>query len=770
MVPGRWLGPWVMCRALEAAAAAAQVRRAEGRLGHRAAQCVLHSVSLLGWRLHVTSSPTHHAPTLSPLQTHHDLGVTVAVLADAGGGAPLLVASRFESAFAGSRSKEAGLGESPPQQNGPAAAAGTWEAAGAAGDAATAAADAQPELVPVDSCTLAVEAPSPAAALAASTGHLSLNGSGTTGSKGLILLVPLTLGIGKVRSVRGRLHAQHSAASAGQRTRGQTAVGAGQPLQLWLGLPAALPQPPHPCPHPLLQLNPRYAPQLEVVLTWPQSIGIVGGRPSSSLYFVGCQVDATAGAADTAAGAAPATAGKSSPAGTAAGAAAAPAGHHQAAAAGDLKAHVGSSSSSSGGTVDAAAGVAASSSSGGSSGSVIYLDPHQVQEVSSPLTSGGLWVGSLPARLLTHGPAGSKSCCALNAWSSHPFAQAASCILLLRFCSQLVAYSAQAGYNAWPCYISRRRPPAATRTGCHSVARPHAPCQPPPSTLPWRWASTAAAWVRQCCAQLGVPMSWLLLRCAQLLDGTMLLASNSVLRSQQYLLSHADEYRDLCGRLAALERQSGGAPLVCVTTAEAAAAAAAYDSLRASGEQDTLHACRQRGCTLAAASVGQGSHAQAFLRAKPPCPVADLHPRCAAHSCSIFPAEWEPDEMSSGELSDAEPASDEEQEEDEAEDAAAAAEDEAAAAEAVAAAQAEAAARQRQLEEEPELLVAPLAAAASLTAEGTASAAVAAAAGSPCSRPGVHSPQRQQQQAAAAASSPRQPSLTPRHSRGWELL
>jgi hypothetical protein len=26
VVPGRWLGPWVMCRALEAAAAAAQVR------------------------------------------------------------------------------------------------------------------------------------------------------------------------------------------------------------------------------------------------------------------------------------------------------------------------------------------------------------------------------------------------------------------------------------------------------------------------------------------------------------------------------------------------------------------------------------------------------------------------------------------------------------------------------------------------------------------------------------------------------------------------
>lgn len=37
------------------------------------------------------------------------------------------------------------------------------------------------------------------------------------------------------------------------------------------------------------QVNSRYAPQLQEVLQWPQSAGIVGGRPSSSLYFVGHQ-------------------------------------------------------------------------------------------------------------------------------------------------------------------------------------------------------------------------------------------------------------------------------------------------------------------------------------------------------------------------------------------------------------------------------------------------------------------------------------------------
>eukprot|EP00854_Cymbomonas_tetramitiformis_P009538 gene9538-11303_t len=37
------------------------------------------------------------------------------------------------------------------------------------------------------------------------------------------------------------------------------------------------------------KINERYIPLLAKVLTFPQSVGIVGGRPSSSLYFVGCQ-------------------------------------------------------------------------------------------------------------------------------------------------------------------------------------------------------------------------------------------------------------------------------------------------------------------------------------------------------------------------------------------------------------------------------------------------------------------------------------------------
>lgn len=37
------------------------------------------------------------------------------------------------------------------------------------------------------------------------------------------------------------------------------------------------------------QINPAYLPQLRATFRFPQSLGIVGGKPGSSLYFVGCQ-------------------------------------------------------------------------------------------------------------------------------------------------------------------------------------------------------------------------------------------------------------------------------------------------------------------------------------------------------------------------------------------------------------------------------------------------------------------------------------------------
>jgi hypothetical protein len=38
-----------------------------------------------------------------------------------------------------------------------------------------------------------------------------------------------------------------------------------------------------------VQVNERYLPQLSSILSFPQSVGIVGGRPGASLYFVGVQ-------------------------------------------------------------------------------------------------------------------------------------------------------------------------------------------------------------------------------------------------------------------------------------------------------------------------------------------------------------------------------------------------------------------------------------------------------------------------------------------------
>jgi cysteine protease ATG4 len=156
VVPGRWLGPWVMCRALQAAATAAQQQ-----------------------------------------QQGADMGLAVEVLGDNGGGAPLLVAGRFEAAFApasaggsGAAGEEQEHGQQQVQGGRAAQQNGGRQAPAAA------AATAPAELVPLDSGTLAVEVPPPAAALAASTAQLA--GVGCSG-RGLVLLVPLVLGLGKVR-------------------------------------------------------------------------------------------------------------------------------------------------------------------------------------------------------------------------------------------------------------------------------------------------------------------------------------------------------------------------------------------------------------------------------------------------------------------------------------------------------------------------------------------------------------------------------------------
>ena len=67
-------------------------------------------------------------------------------------------------------------------------------------------------------------------------------------------------------------------AAAATMTTGD-AAGGGQPLLLLIPLTLGAGK-----------VNPLYLPQLQRVLTFPQSVGIVGGRPGSSLLFVGHQV------------------------------------------------------------------------------------------------------------------------------------------------------------------------------------------------------------------------------------------------------------------------------------------------------------------------------------------------------------------------------------------------------------------------------------------------------------------------------------------------
>ncbi|KAI3434857.1 hypothetical protein D9Q98_002911 [Chlorella vulgaris] len=385
VVPGRWLGPWVMCKTLEAAAAAATQ--------HTAAQGV-------------------------------DLGLTVAVLADSGGGAPLLVANRYEPALAvaaagklAQQQQQQHVGKQQPQQQqqelqglgeqGGIAAAAAEEAGHCSLGHVTAASAASAELVAMDSGTLAVEASPLAAGLAQLSG----------GQRGLVLLVPLVLGLGK--------------------------------------------------------LNPRYIPQLEAVLAMPQSIGIVGGRPSSSLYFVGYQhqqaeaavpaaaPEPLASAAAAAAREARGAAGKPPAATLLVDAAAAPATERVAASGFEEEA-----GAEVGGGREAEVGGPSNSSSGGiTTSTVFFLDPHQVQEAA---------------------------CCS-DDWRS---------------------FRAEA-----------------------------------PRSMPLAGIDPSLA--------LG------------------------------FYCSSLEEYRDLCRRLAALEKQSGGAPLVCVTTE--AAAAARYAAHEESGwEPDEL--------------------------------------------------------------------------------------------------------------------------------------------------------------------------------------
>eukprot|EP00879_Flechtneria_rotunda_P032073 GHRR01035224.1.p1 GENE.GHRR01035224.1~~GHRR01035224.1.p1 ORF type:complete len:395 (+),score=182.37 GHRR01035224.1:880-2064(+) len=171
VVAGQWLGPWVLCKALAAAAA---TQRA--------------------WQQQQQQQQQQHG------QQQRSLGLHVHVVCDPGGGAPTLQPVRLKALLT------------------------------AQGACAQQAADCHCIDGSHSSSHPVQRAP---ADIAWPSQQPQQQHSHGPHQQGLLLLVPLTLGVGKV--------------------------------------------------------NERYMPQLTAVLTFPQSVGIVGGRPGSSLYFVGVQ-------------------------------------------------------------------------------------------------------------------------------------------------------------------------------------------------------------------------------------------------------------------------------------------------------------------------------------------------------------------------------------------------------------------------------------------------------------------------------------------------
>ncbi|KXZ55993.1 hypothetical protein GPECTOR_2g1545 [Gonium pectorale] len=178
IVAGRWVGPWMLCKGLEALFA---------RLGQQRP---------MGLRLHVACG--------------------------AGGGAPELDVSSLRAQAAAAAGPEAGRGPAPMVND--------HERATANGDAGESVAGAA--CTPGTSGRQAEEGGGQQAALRGAVEEPSTSGRPSAFAP-LLLLVPLTLGMDKV--------------------------------------------------------NPLYVPQLQQVLSWPQSVGIVGGRPSASLFLCGVQ-------------------------------------------------------------------------------------------------------------------------------------------------------------------------------------------------------------------------------------------------------------------------------------------------------------------------------------------------------------------------------------------------------------------------------------------------------------------------------------------------
>lgn len=202
VVAGQWLGPWVLCNALQRAVEAAHEERPaggvkEGPAGYQ------EQVGAVPAQPQAAARDAAAAPPARELLA----GFEVHVLRDPGGGAPGFNADSFADRWAGAASSGPAAVQ-PPQ---------TLPSSEAVADSGGATAPRGAQVAP---------APPPAASRPVAP---------PPSQHTLLLVVPLTLGVGSVDA--------------------------------------------------------RYLEQLRRLLCFPQSVGIVGGRPGASLYFVGFQAD-----------------------------------------------------------------------------------------------------------------------------------------------------------------------------------------------------------------------------------------------------------------------------------------------------------------------------------------------------------------------------------------------------------------------------------------------------------------------------------------------
>jgi len=197
VVPGKWLGPWVLCKALEALVNGSQPH---------------------GLQVHVVCDPGGGAPAL-------DVQHVRSVFKEAAGAAA--VSTSGTTATAEAEAEAAGIARhvssDDQQQSGAGPGPATADSEAANGEAPGSAEPVSKQAGPGATCESCEDR----------THGNAGDGSGSQSSTGLLLLLPLTLGVGKA--------------------------------------------------------NPLYYPQLLEVLAFPQSVGIIGGRPASSLFFVGHQ-------------------------------------------------------------------------------------------------------------------------------------------------------------------------------------------------------------------------------------------------------------------------------------------------------------------------------------------------------------------------------------------------------------------------------------------------------------------------------------------------